>query len=66
MKKYVAIILLIGIVLGSVLIYNMLQVEKKLYKTFSDSGYILQSKIGNENEIERYYFSRRAKVQRKL
>ncbi len=62
MKKYIAIILLIGILLGSILIYNMLQVEKKIYKTFTDSGYILQSKQENQDEIERYYFSRRAKI----
>ena len=62
MKKYIAIILLIGITLGSVLIYNILQVEKEIYKTFSDSGYILQSKLDNQNEVERYYFSRKSEV----
>lgn len=62
MKKYIAVLLIIGLILGSILIYNMLQVEKNIYKTFSDSGYILQSKMDNQNEVERYYFSRRPKI----
>ncbi len=57
MKKYILIILLIGLVLSSILVYNAMKVEQKIYKTFTDSGYILQSKLDNENDVERYYFS---------
>lgn len=57
MKKYVAIILLIGIVLASVLVTNTVKVQEKAYKTFNDSGYVLQSKDDNQNQVERYYFS---------
>ena len=56
MKKYIAVILIIGIGLASVLFYNTKQVNEKAYKSFSDSGYVLQSKEENQNEIERYYF----------
>ena len=57
MKRYIIVILLIGVILGSVLIYNTMEVEQRIYKTFDESGYILQSKQENENEVERYYFS---------
>lgn len=61
MKKYILFILLIGIVLSSVLVYNTLKVEQKVYKTFANSGYILQSKQDNQNEVERYYFAEEQK-----
>ena len=53
MKKYIAVILIIGIGLASVLFYNTKQVNEKAYKSFSDSGYVLQSKEENQNEIRR-------------
>lgn len=62
MKKYITIILLFGFILGSILVYNMFKVEEKAYKTFAESGYILQSKTDEQNEVERYYFSRGTKI----
>lgn len=56
MKKYIVIILLIGIILSSILIYNTIKVEQKTYQTFTESGYILQSKLDNESQVERFYF----------
>ena len=57
MKKYIVIIILIGIILGSVLAYNTIKVENENNKLFIESGYILQSMQANEQTVERYYFN---------
>lgn len=57
MKKYIIMIILIGIVLGSILIYNTIKVENENNKLFIESGYILQSMQANEQTVERYYFN---------
>ena len=50
MKKYILFFISIGIILGTILIYNVVNVEKSKKETFSESGYILN---GSTN---RYYF----------
>ena len=57
MKKYIVIIILIGIILGGVLIYNTLRVENENNKLFADSGYVLQSMEETQQNVERYYFN---------
>ena len=57
MKKYIVIIILIGIILGGVLTYNTIKVENENNKTFKDSGYVLQSMQETEQSVERYYFN---------
>ena len=57
MKKYIVIIILIGIILGGVLTYNTIKVEKENNKTFKDSGYVLQSMEESKQSVERYYFN---------
>lgn len=57
MKKYILIMLLIGLVIGSAIIYSIFQVQKENTQFFSESGYILQSKSEQQTqEVERYYF----------
>lgn len=56
MKKYIITILLMGIALISVLVWNMKKIEDKTYKAFTDAGYILQSQEASQNEVKRYYF----------
>lgn len=55
MKKYVIIILLIGIILGGILLYNTIKIEQESNQEFADSGYILQ--YSETQNIERYYFN---------
>ena len=57
MKKYIVTIILIGIILGGVLLYNTLRVENENNKTFADSGYVLQSMEETQQNVERYYFN---------
>lgn len=57
MKKYIVVILLIGIILVSILLVNTIRVEKERTSTFVDSGYILQSTTTKEQNVERYYFN---------
>lgn len=56
MKKYIGIIILIGLTLGGILLYNIIEIEKKSNLEFADSGYILQNS-GTSNNIERFYFN---------
>ena len=59
MKKYVVIIVIIGVLLAGFLIFNTIMIEKESQKIFQDSGYILQS-ASQRNEtqnVERYYFN---------
>lgn len=67
MKKYIAIIVVIGLLLTGVLIYNTIIIEKENQKVFQDSGYILQSVSGvNETQnVERYYFNSQEKYKEK-
>ncbi len=57
MKKYLASIFLIVLVLGSILVYNIIKIQKQNEKNFEESGYILQSKEAKAQSIDRYYFS---------
>ena len=57
MKKYIVAIILIGIILGGVLLYNTLRVENENNKAFLDSGYVLQSMDETQQNVERYYFN---------
>lgn len=57
MKKYIVIIILIGVILGGVLLYNTMKVENENNKTFLDSGYVLQSMDETQQNVERYYFN---------
>ncbi len=57
MKKYIVIIVLIGVILGGVLIYNTIRIENENNKLFLDSGYVLQSKQETDQTVERYYFN---------
>ena len=50
MKKYILFFISIGILLGAILVYNVVNVEESKKETFSESGYILN---GSTN---RYYF----------
>ena len=65
MKKYVIIILLIGVLLIGVLLYNTIIIEQKNNKNFLDSGYILQTSDIKEQNIERYYFNNNEKYKTK-
>ena len=57
MKKYVGFIILIGVVLAGVLGYSTIQMINARTKTFTESGFILQSsEAGQEQKVERYYF----------
>lgn len=58
MKKYIAFISLIIIIIVSVLVFNIVKTEQKTTKVFSEPGYILQTKMeGQKQDIERYYFN---------
>ena len=58
MKKYIIVMVLIALIIISVLGFNIMQIERKNTKVFSESGYILQSKTGAKvQEVERYYFN---------
>lgn len=57
MKKYIVVIILIGVILGGVLLYNTMRVEKENNKVFLDSGYVLQSMEETQQNVERYYFN---------
>ena len=57
MKKYIVVIILIGVILGGVLLYNTMRVEKENNKAFLDSGYVLQSMEETQQNVERYYFN---------
>ena len=50
MKKYVLFFISIGVILSTILIFNVVHIEKSKQETFSESGYILN---GSTN---RYYF----------
>ena len=63
MKKYIIIIMLIGIILGVILFYNTMKIEQKNTREFADSGYILQN-IDTKN-VERYYFNSNEKYKTK-
>ena len=67
MKKYLSIILLIGIIIVGTLVYNAVKVDKEVSKYFSESGYILQSKAQDaaNQTIERYYFKEETKYKQK-
>lgn len=67
MKKYVIAIILIGIIIGSFMIYRTLEVQKDNIKTFDDSGYILQSSTSSVQgtNIDRYYFMKDEKYEKK-
>ena len=59
MKKYVVIIVIIGILLVGFLVFNTIMIEKESQKIFQDSGYVLQNvSAANETQnVERYYFN---------
>lgn len=61
MKKniYVFLIILIALLLGIFLVYNVFKIQQNNKKTFVDSGYILESsgKNAESKVVERYYFS---------
>ncbi len=57
MKKYIIVIILIGVILGGVLILNTFKVENENSKAFADSGYILQSMSETDQNVSRYYFN---------
>jgi len=50
MKKYIMFFVSIGLLLGIVLFYNIMNVEQSKKVTFNEAGYILNS------SSERYYF----------
>ena len=50
MKKYVAFFVSIGIILGAILVFNVMNVEKSKKVEFSEAGYIL------DGSTDRYYF----------
>ena len=56
MKKYIVIILLIGIITGTALIYNIIKAQKSNEQIFDESGYILQSADQNKQTVDRFYF----------
>lgn len=67
MKKYVIFILIIGALLGSVLIYNIIKINKEATKEFEESGYVLQAS-GEETKaqsVQRYYFAADGSYQNK-
>lgn len=57
MKKYIISIILIGIIIATILVNNMVKVKEKTFTQFEDSGYILQSKEIDEDTMQRYYFA---------
>lgn len=58
MKKYTIVMIFIALIIIGVLGFNIVQIERKNTKVFSESGYILQSKTGTKvQEVERYYFN---------
>lgn len=59
MRKYVVIIVIIGVLLAGVLIFNTIMIEKESQKIFQDSGYVLQnaSERNETQNVERYYFN---------
>lgn len=66
MKKYVVVMIGIGFLLGSIIIYNIFQIQSKNTKFFNESGYVLQSKSEQKvQEVERYYFSANESYQNK-
>lgn len=67
MKKYVSIIVIIGVLLGSILIYNTMRVDRKTTKKFDESGYILQSSESEQTtqNVERYYFAANSEYKNK-
>lgn len=56
MKKYLAIIVLIGLIVGGTLIYNIVKVNKSNEQEFTESGYILQSSDEKKLAVDRFYF----------
>ena len=56
MKKYIAIILLIGITLAGFLVYYVIKTNKSNRQSFAESGYILQSGNQNKTAVDRFYF----------
>ncbi len=58
MKKYIFIIVLIGIILASFLVIGSLNTINDKTKRFDGAGYILQSATSNveSGNVERYYF----------
>lgn len=56
MKKYIAIILMIGVLISAILIHNTIRVSKLNNQKFEEAGYILQSNDQNKTAVDRFYF----------
>ena len=56
MKKYIAIVIVIGLIVGSILVYFSIKVKKESEQTFTESGYILQSTEDKKLAVDRFYF----------
>ena len=67
MKKYISIILGIGILIIGILVFNVYKVEEEVTKHFSESGYILQAQARDSTNqtVERYYFEENGKYKQK-
>ena len=63
MKKYVAFVILIGLILAGFLIYSILNVKEGRSQEFIYDGYILQA--SNKENVERYYFNQNEKYENK-
>lgn len=63
MKNYVTFITLIGLILSSFIIYNILNVKQERSQEFISDGYILQA--SSQDNVERYYFSQSTKYENK-
>ncbi len=55
MKKYILFFISIGIILGTLLVYNVVHISEEKKTTFSEPGYILNG------TTSRYYFGQNTK-----
>jgi len=63
MKKYIIVIILMGLILGAFLVTNIIKTQESRLKEFYNSGYILQamSETNGQGKIETYYFNEEQK-----